>query len=32
MDRCEVLKVDGVLDELEDVHLYEPGIVLSAPH
>ncbi len=32
MDRCEVLKVDGVLDELEDVHLYEPGIMLSPPN
>ncbi len=32
MDRREVLKVDGVLDELEDVHLYEPGVVLSAPY
>ena len=32
MNRSEVLKIDSVFDELEDVHLYEPGIVLSAPN
>jgi hypothetical protein len=31
MDRSEVLKVDAVLDELEQVHLDQPGIVLSPP-
>jgi len=31
MDRSEVLEVDAVLDELEQVHLYQPGIVLSPP-
>jgi len=31
MDRSEVLKVNAVLDELEQVHAHQPSIVFSPP-